>query len=776
MTQPGPVPSPASGATAPGGWKIWLGIATVTACVVAAALSAARPPPPRSADAPPGEFSEERAWPVFLHLTRTLGSRPTGTAHSRQAAAYLMEKLRELPGVEVELQQGSGVVQRGRSMELVEHSARNVLARIPGRSTEAILLIAHYDSAAEGAGAGDDGLAAAAIVEIVRALTSGPQLERTVIVNLSGAEELWLAGAYRFLEHPWSREVRAFINLDSMGTRGRMLLFRVTPDDLGLVEAYGRAAPQPHGSAIAQDLFRTGVIPSGTEFSVYADQGKLRGLDLALYEDGYAYHTALDTADRVERGTMQHIGETTLATTRALAGALPEPGKKIGSYYDVSGLLLFTHSPRAMGVLMVLALVAAAGALVLVKRRELRGMRMLLGGLLASVLGLLASLATAGLGAALLTMMGRTFGWFARPWLAVVGFGGLALAGFLAVQHLWARRALRRGANPREVMLAPWAGALCIWGLVGIITVAMGAGAAYLPLWWSLTGALGLTVATLAPRYTWAGWLIAFVPGALLTARLGTMFLVVFIPLAGRMMAAVPMDLVIALLVAVPVAGCALLGVPRALEAGTPGRVGAGFGGVAVLALGAMALVPPFTVDRPQRLRVEQRDEAGRSTLVFKGGGGPGLHAALKELPGARSAEAGQWKLDLGEVPPVEQDVEITAQSPAADTGPRKITLRLHARGAQELKLKIPRESLVEWSLGPLPKLRADETFYRAAHVEPPAKGWEVTLTLRGDKPVPVEFSQVLETPSDEAKALLERLPGWVTWHARRHRVRLLSL
>jgi acetylornithine deacetylase/succinyl-diaminopimelate desuccinylase-like protein len=105
----------------------------------------------------------------------------------RQAAEYLVEKLREFPRVEMDLQHGSGVVQRGRNVELVEHSARNVLARIPGRSAEAILLTAHYDSALEGTGAGDDGLAAAAIVEIARALVSGARLERTVILNLSGA-------------------------------------------------------------------------------------------------------------------------------------------------------------------------------------------------------------------------------------------------------------------------------------------------------------------------------------------------------------------------------------------------------------------------------------------------------------------------------------------------------------------------------------------------------------------------------------------------------------
>jgi hypothetical protein len=161
---------------------------------------------------------------------------------------------------------------------------------------------------------------------------------------------------------------------------------------------------------------------------------------------------------------------------------------------------------------------------------------------------------------------------------------------------------------------------------------------------------------------------------------------------------------------------------------------------------------------------------------VFKGGGGPEIREALKALSDARSAEDGQWRLDLAEAPNVAQDAEITEQEPRSSAGLRKIKLRLHAQGAQELKLKIPRESLVEWSLGPLPQLRADETFYRAAHVEPPAEGWDVTLTLRGDKPVPVEFSQVLEEPSAEAKAALERLPDWVSWHARRHRIRVLPL
>ena len=349
--------------------RAWLGIATVVAAVVAAALFAARPPSPRAADAPPEAFSEERAWPVFLHLTRTLGSRATGTAQWRPAAAYLVEKLRELPGVEVELQEGPGVVQRGWTVESTQYSALNVLARIPGRRQEAILLTAHYDSALEGAGAGDDGLAAAALVEIARALTAGPQLERTVILNLSGAEELWIAGAPRFLEHPWSRYVSAFVNLDSMGTRGRLLLFRVTADDLGLVDSYRWAARILTVLASRRICSRRVSSPAAPSSPSTPSKGSCTG-SIALYEDGYAYHTSLDTADRVERGTMKDIGETALAVTRELAKNPNDRRSEIGSYYDFREGSRSRRQRAMVEYSMALALLAAVGAIGTVLRRD----------------------------------------------------------------------------------------------------------------------------------------------------------------------------------------------------------------------------------------------------------------------------------------------------------------------------------------------------------------------------------------------------------------------
>ncbi|NOK39858.1 M28 family peptidase, partial [Corallococcus exercitus] len=109
----------------------------------------------------------------------------------------------------------------------------------------------------------------------------------------------------------------AFINLDAAGSRGRALLFQVG-GGTGLARAYQRSFPAPWAMVVAQDLFQSGLVGSDTDFRVYREHG-LPGLDLAFYEDGYAYHTALDGPERLEPGSLQHLGDGVLALVRELA-------------------------------------------------------------------------------------------------------------------------------------------------------------------------------------------------------------------------------------------------------------------------------------------------------------------------------------------------------------------------------------------------------------------------------------------------------------------------
>ncbi len=91
----------------------------------------------------------------------------------------------------------------------------NVLARIPGSdpqlSSEAILLSAHLDHVGEGKpvngdsiynGADDDASGVAAVLELARALGTGPKPRRTVLFAFFGSEESGGFGSRYFREHP----------------------------------------------------------------------------------------------------------------------------------------------------------------------------------------------------------------------------------------------------------------------------------------------------------------------------------------------------------------------------------------------------------------------------------------------------------------------------------------------------------------------------------------------------------------------------------------------
>src|SRR5919197_6233541 len=150
----------------------WPAVALLLALALALVAWRERPPPPRPASISATAFSADRAWPVLAYLADTIGRRLAGTPGADSAVAYLTRTLRRIPGVDVQVQTYDGVWRRHPSRVLL-YTVKNVLVRIPGSSRDAVLLSAHYDSPPESIGASDDGVAAASLVEIVRALAAG---------------------------------------------------------------------------------------------------------------------------------------------------------------------------------------------------------------------------------------------------------------------------------------------------------------------------------------------------------------------------------------------------------------------------------------------------------------------------------------------------------------------------------------------------------------------------------------------------------------------------
>ncbi|KAJ3403636.1 hypothetical protein HDV05_007702, partial [Chytridiales sp. JEL 0842] len=198
----------------------------------------------------------------------------------------------------------------------------NVIARIScGLECDknAILINAHYDTQFGTVGATDDALPTAVMLEVARILAyRSTPLRNSLILLFNGAEESLQDASHAFsTQHPLVSNVRAFINLEAMGNKGKEILFQA--NSMGMVEAY-KHVPYPHGSVVSNDIFRTGLILSDTDFRQFVDYGNLFGMDMALYQNSYTYHTMLDVQENIPDGVYQHMGENIMGILEHLLG------------------------------------------------------------------------------------------------------------------------------------------------------------------------------------------------------------------------------------------------------------------------------------------------------------------------------------------------------------------------------------------------------------------------------------------------------------------------
>ncbi len=321
----------------------WVSLCGVLGLALCGSWCALRSPAPLAADAAPDRFSEGRARTLVRRLSEDIGHRVNGTAAHARAAELLARELRDIPGVEVEMQVASGTeVYRSSLLPAFVYQTRNVVARLRGRAPDAILLDAHFDTLTDSVGAADDAAGVAAIIEAMRVLAREAPFPNTIMVNLNGGEEAGLFGAAGFLKHPWAADVRAYLYLEAL-PGGRAGLFGAGPGAPWLAATYARVAPAPLGNIVGQDLMASGLLPHNGDFTPFHEAG-LRGLDVAMTGDGWAYHTALDRLARLQRGGLQHMGDTTVAVVRALAHrALPRAAGDPVVYYDLLGQT-FQHS------------------------------------------------------------------------------------------------------------------------------------------------------------------------------------------------------------------------------------------------------------------------------------------------------------------------------------------------------------------------------------------------------------------------------------------------
>jgi hypothetical protein len=199
-------------------------------------------------------FDTESAGAIATELSLEHPARVPGTLGAENAALWYRETIASLGLTTTE------DVWTADLPDLGEIELRNIATVVPGRSEEAIVLVAHRDNAGTAAVLGDNASGTAALVEIARGYApqeSGPSLQprRTLVLVSTDAGAWGGAGAARFAEvSPYVGTAIAAVVLEGLGGRGRP----------SLVTAGGGASSAPRtlvGTAAARIEEQVGIRP-----------------------------------------------------------------------------------------------------------------------------------------------------------------------------------------------------------------------------------------------------------------------------------------------------------------------------------------------------------------------------------------------------------------------------------------------------------------------------------------------------------------------------------
>jgi len=717
-----------------GSWALPAALALL-AILFAIQVRQTAPPVPLGVDADRDVFSAARALDELSNLLGDETPHPVGSAANRAVKERLIARLTEL-GLRPEEQRTVGCAAESATCGQVE----NVLASIPGETADTIVLMAHYDSVPNAPGAGDDGAAVAALLEVARIVMARAPYRNSILLAFTDAEETGLLGAEAFFaEHPAAKRARAVINLEGSGSAGPVYLLRTGPASGELMAAFRNVAPHPVAQSFTEEIFKR--MPNDTDFSVSLRAG-LPGIDFAFAGERNHYHTPLDSIANLDLGTLQHHGENTLPLLLALVD-VDLSATAANEVYTNVGKRHWLHWSPTTGI--VLATVALALLVFATWRARVPPLR-----LLAAVATAVATLAiAAGVTLAALWLVDRLVGvrpdWPANPWPWRLA---LYASPLLVVALVGPTAARRTGA---WVMLL---GAWWIWTLATLAMAVYLPLAAYLLIPGALVGAAAITAATLvarldSPIHAAAVSCVSLVAGALfLLPSAYLMEVTQGLQLAPAIIA--PLGLVA--LVLLP---AAIVDRRRIVLAGSAVALG--------LAFAMAALVAPYSAKRPQHLSIVYAHDVDTGEAHV-------LARSPDPLPGRFTDAARFEKTPL--LPWSDQAEYNTAVAAEPGAAPTLVPLattepkwhRYHITpvpGAYAVALWLPAGRLAggariagrDVRAGPT---RGSSTHRQVIFLAPPKDGFDVELELVGDEPQDAWLVDIRNTLPEPAQRLMK--------------------
>lgn len=367
-----------------------LSLLLISLLVLLGVLRSYSPPAPVDAGAPDVVFSAVRAEAILRDLLREKRPHVAGSPANALVRDRVMAYF-EAAGYTPELQSRYHCSPRFGSCAPVQ----NIIAVKPGAvGKHAVLLTAHYDSVRAGPGAADDGAGTAAILEIARMAADFPPFDNDVIFLISDAEEAGLIGADAFARHhPLFEKVKAVINLEARGVTGPSAMFETGAGNRSVIRMLSKGVERPVGTSLVYEMYRR--MPNDTDYTVYKQQNVM-GMNFAFAQGVALYHSALDDADHLDLGSLQHHGDNAWGMLkgfgeRDLAGI---QHREDAGYIDLFGTRLIHYPVSIAGGLALFLGVWVMLAIGLAFRHEFR-YRQLRWGLLA-IPSMLAALVIGG--------------------------------------------------------------------------------------------------------------------------------------------------------------------------------------------------------------------------------------------------------------------------------------------------------------------------------------------------------------------------------------------
>jgi len=470
-----------------------------------------------SAGAPGPGIDVDRAVGHAVALV-ALGPRPGDSPAAARAADYIAHALEELgarvervPVGSVELPEIHALGHTYRKPHVAETRDPDLVVHL-GAPGPGLLVMAHYDTVPASPGAIDNAVAVGVLIELVRALRAAPPgALPPITIAFPANEEIGLVGSEAYAARA-DAGVAFALALDLVGGSGPLSLNGASTligerELRWLADAADRAgvalrAPLPHR-----------VVSRWWPQLERSDHGPFtrRGIRAAhLYHRGQdgehidlAYHSARDTADRIDRRSVDELGRL----LHALATSpVPPPGGVDGFWVPAA---VNTVVPRWALLALELALAGLSFALLVRPARRgappARAPGRRLGALAA-----IACYAVATLAACAIERVAA--GDHPAPWLHAPRWPVIALALVLAGALALAARLAGR--------LAPWTGEHRYLAAAIAIPLSCGtglllAGAAELAWIW-LVSAAGIAVASRLDRARGIALVAAALPAALL--------------------------------------------------------------------------------------------------------------------------------------------------------------------------------------------------------------------------------------------------------------------